>query len=69
MGQQTNELISCGPAAPGLEQLDPRNSQGSFHPRKTERPQPSALLVGRQWEEGPGGGGRAWFPSDGNGES
>lgn len=37
VGQQTNELISCGPAAPGLEQLDPRNSQGSFHPRKTEK--------------------------------
>lgn len=44
MGQQINELISCGPAAPGWKQLDLLLLQSSIHPRKTENPHSSSLV-------------------------
>lgn len=69
VGQQINELISCGPAAPGWKQLDLLLLQSSIHSRKTENPHSSSLVGGRQREEGHqggGGGGRTWFGSNGN---
>lgn len=67
MGQEINELISCGPAAPGWKQLDLLLTE--LHPPKENRK--STFLI--PCEDGGGGGGRAfilmgskagsWFPN------
>lgn len=66
VGQETNELISPGPSASGLTQLD-LPLQMELQPPKENRKAsiPSALMVGKQREKGHGGGGRAGFHSDG----
>lgn len=66
VGQETNELISSGPSASGLKQLD-LLLQTELQPPKESRiaPIPSALVVVKQREKGHGGGDRAGFHSDG----
>lgn len=73
MGQELiNELISCGPAAPGWKQLD-LLLQTELHPPKENRKSPFLIPCEEEGHRGGGGGGRAfilmgtkagsWFPN------
>lgn len=69
LGRWVNRLMSWFPVDLWLQAWNSwtcRYRRSSIHPRKTERPHSSALMVGRQQEEGHKGGGRAWFHSNGN---